>query len=263
MASIKKYYPVLGCCLLLAAATAAQTLAQTEAKDKADAVRIAHQASRYLQQTQDIRLLLRKYAVKNFLNGAVKEPWSNVFGALDEGFLPKLDASTQEDYYVAASNWFYFAIVYTFNHKPKISASGGDDVVFPPGVEKLMHGKPVLSTWLSDSDENIPKPKTEKEVRKTVIDIEKVNSIYRKRLRSIKTKPYQAYLSMAKKGLDQGSEFFKPEVSRCDSGSDFMCLGLPRDSRLIIMHVPGFYYAAFSRVNGRMKILHIMQGPGD
>lgn len=94
---------------------------QTEEKDKADGVRTARQVARYLQQTQDINLVLRKYATKNFLDGAPKDHLFNVFSALDEDVLAKLDDKTRDTYYLAASNWFYLGIVYTVTRRPKKS----------------------------------------------------------------------------------------------------------------------------------------------
>src|SRR5207248_7074572 len=141
------------------------------------------------------------------------------------------------------------------------NAYGGEKLVFPPGVEKLMRGKPILSTWLDDSKENTAKPKTIEDLRGAVIDVEKVNSTYRRYLKVIKKKPYKEYLSMAKKSLGGGEKFFQTEVSKCDSLTK--CPGLPQGSRLILVSVPGFSHMEFARVNGSLKIIHIYQGPGD
>lgn len=123
-----------------------------------------------------------------------------------------------------------------------------------------MRGRPVISAWLEDSDQEIPKPKTVEAVRQAVTDIEKVNSIYRKYVGYLKTKPFRQYLTLIEKAHSP-AKLFETEVSVCDNNRE--CVGVPRKSRVISVTVPGFYSVDFARVNGRMKILRIFQGPGD
>src|SRR5438477_5039107 len=154
MSSRSAYRTAFGFATVLLFGAAIHCFGQTEQKDQADAIRVGRQAGRFLQQTQDIRPLIRKYAVKDFLNGVVDDHLFNVFAALDEDLLPQLDPKTRDAYYIAVSNLLYLVIIYNCANNPGLkNAYGGEKLVFPPGVEKLMRGKPILSTWLDDSKE--------------------------------------------------------------------------------------------------------------
>ena len=195
------------------------------------------------------------------MKGIVNDSPFSVLAALeDSDLIKKLDRKTQEEFYIAGSNWMYFALIYTCTQKPKKNDYRGEDLVFPPGVEKLMRGKPMMSNLLPDPGD-APKPKTVEDVRKLTVDIKKVNSIYRRHLTFLKKMPYNRYLDLIKK-FDKDAELFKQDVSTCDG--DWDCAGLPHGSRIIFIGiVPVFWGIVFARVNGRMKIIHIMQTPGD
>lgn len=236
-------------------------VAQSEEKDKADAVRVAREMSRYLQQIQDLRQVLQKYAVKRFMDGTSDDRLFNVLAGLDEDVLPTLDHNTRNRFYIAASNFIYGAVVYSccaHEHSPK----DADDIIFPPKVEKLMRGMPFLSHWLGNNGEDRRKPKTPKEVRSATHEIERVNATFRQYLTVIRRMPFKQYLLTVKPANFEWQESFTTQVSKCDDTFP-KCLGSPVGTRLIFVNVPGFYGAEFIRQNGRMRLIHIYQFPGD
>ncbi len=262
MSDWRRVAAVVGAVVLLLLGSAVHSLSQTEQKDRSDAVRVARQIVRDLQKSQDVSSIIRKYAVKDFLDGAIDDHLFNVFGAVDDSVIPKLDPKTRNDYYVAATNWLYLGIIYSSTQKRKKNAYGGEDLVLPPGIEKLMKGKPILSNWLPESDQDMPKPKTVEAVENAVTNIEAVNVVYRRYLRHVKQMSFKKYYSILEKADGRGKDFFTTEVSKCDETYS-KCRNVPTGSRMIGVMVPGFYFVDFARVNGNMKILHIYQGPGD
>lgn len=247
---------VISTFLIIASTVGATISAQSEAKDQRDAVLMAKKIARQMQQTQDIKPILKQYASPRFIDVAREEYYFNVFALMDEDLVKKLDPKTAEAYYIAATNWLYLALIYSCSE-----SKGEEDVdfIFPPDIKKFMVGRPVLTNFLKSEGE-LPKPKTPDEIKKLIPDLLRISVIYRKYLRSFKTLSFKRYLTVSNLAtLSTDWKFFKPEVGTCE----YHCLDIPKGFRTVSMPVPGFLYAEFSRIKTRMMLTHIYMFPGD
>ena len=232
-------------------------ISQVTEKDKKDAVVAARQFTRQLQIKQDIRPLIKQFFATDFLANTIWSKDVNFYKITDSKALKDLDESTRNRFYVATTNFLYLGWIYSSFYKSKHAKDDDFDEdavakLIPDDVQRIMQHISAFSYLLGLQDDKHEMHLMNKtEIQESIRPIERMNSIYRARLRFFTKGSFTSFLRRLN---DDEKPFFSTQLANCKSQD---CKRIYKTTAIIGVRVPGFDFLDFARINGRMKIVRI------
>ena len=221
-------------------------------QDEIELLRVAKYAlslSERLEQTKDLKPIVEKFFVHDYLNRYLGDRKSNWFWNLNRETAGRANRAELQRFYVALLNTGYLNCQYYVSQY--VYAAGGsfpEEKLIPADIIELIESHPYTARYKGKSDsydylaENIDS--IERLLSYTDL-LEKVSVLMRAHVVATNaehSKDYQAIL--------EDWDLYLPKVRTCDTE----CLGLPKGTRLFEVNVPVFRLQ-IAEIKGELRVV--------
>lgn len=208
----------------------------------------AYDFAQRLEKTKDLKPLIDRFFVANYLDGYLRDRKTNWFLNLNRDTAAALNRQELERFYVALMNTGYLSALYLISRLPEDSAEPPAEKLLPPDLVQLIKNHRYTAQYRireGNYDLLAEEIKSIEQMRSYMDLLDKVNSLMRnqvERVRAAESKEWHAML--------EAWNLYLPKARVCTAN----CLGLPDGTQLFEVNVPVFVLQV-AEVGGSLKVI--------
>lgn len=213
--------------------------------EKDEAVKVAQQFSKQLQEKKDLNLIWNSLFVKDFIERHLQDPVNYALPLLEREVANQISRQALRNYYVQSANLEYFTDVYfasKFHLRATKQETNSIDEMYPDGVATL-----VKQLYFTKD----PVIRNVKQFQSVVRIMTRAVRIFRDYLSAHPVETTALYKENLEY-LEQEPAFMKPSLSVCEEA----CFGFSPGTRMFIVDVP-FCQLLLVKIEGQMKIINV------
>ena len=228
-------------CDLIAKKTQPRPAAPIEERQRDKVELFAYAFAQQLEKTKDIKPLVDRFFVTNYLTGYLQDQDTNWFINFDREVAAKLTRAELQRLYVAQMNATYLSSLYLISQlvsEPKDAASAQE--LLPPNVRQLVKNHAYTTRY--KNEDNID---SVERLRSYTDLLERLSSLMRVHVRRVRAAQSEEWREMLEE-----PELGMPKVRVCTEN----CLGLPAGTKFFEVNVPVFRLKV-AEIRGNLKVI--------
>jgi hypothetical protein len=208
----------------------------------------AYDFAQRLERTKDLKPLVDRFFVANYLDGYLRDQKTNWFLNLNRDTAAALSREELQRFYLALMNAGYLSSLYLVSQLPSDSTGPVSEKLLPADVLQLIKNHPYTVRYrdqagnydfLGDNINSVARLRSYTDL------LEKLSALMRnhvQRVRATQSKEWHALLEVW--------DLYSPQVRVCAAN----CFGLPDGTKLFEVNVPVFQLQV-AEVNGSLKVV--------